>query len=89
MSELAIGIGPFVVGPAVERKMGTSAFSTLAINATEWFNAKWAMEKGLYADIFASAVELDDAVAAKNPRIMMHITSRLASVAITTSMASE
>lgn len=62
LSELAIGIGPFVVGPAVERKMGTSAFSTLAINATEWSNAKWAMEKGLYADIFASITELDDAV---------------------------
>ena len=39
LSELAIGIGPFVVGPAVERKMGLSAMSTLAINATEWFSA--------------------------------------------------
>lgn len=62
LSELAIGIGPFVVGPAVERKMGTSAFSTLAINATEWYNAKWALEKGLYADIFSSTEELDEAV---------------------------
>ena len=64
LSELAIGIGPFVVGPAVERKMGTSAFSILAINATEWFNAKWAMEKGLYAEIFASTAEMDEAVEA-------------------------
>ena len=51
LSELAIGIGPFVVGPAVERKMGLSAMSTLAINATEWFSADWAQEKGLYSSV--------------------------------------
>lgn len=63
LSELAVGIGPFVVGPAVERKMGTSAFTSLAINATEWQTAQWAMEKGLYADIYKTAEELDSAVA--------------------------
>ena len=42
LSELSIGIGPFVVGPAVERKAGLSAYSTLAINATKWFSAEWA-----------------------------------------------
>src|SRR5688572_17471501 len=42
LSELAVGIGPFVVGPAVERKIGTSAFTSLAINATEWRDAQWA-----------------------------------------------
>ena len=42
LSELAVGIGPFVVGPAVERKMGRSAFSLLAIDATEWRSAEWA-----------------------------------------------
>ncbi|MDH5367775.1 MAG: enoyl-CoA hydratase/isomerase family protein, partial [Cyclobacteriaceae bacterium] len=51
LSELAIGIGPFVVGPAVERKIGTSAMSQLAINATEWQPAQWAKEKGLYAEV--------------------------------------
>ena len=45
LSELAVGIGPFVIGPAVERKMGLSAFSHLAINATEWKTADWAREK--------------------------------------------
>ncbi|MCB0395896.1 MAG: enoyl-CoA hydratase/isomerase family protein [Flavobacteriales bacterium] len=62
LSELAIGIGPFVVGPAVERKMGLSAFSELAINATEWRDAQWAYQKGLYTRIFSSVGELNDAV---------------------------
>ena len=62
LSELAIGIGPFVVGPAVERKVGTSAFSHLSINATEWQNADWAKEKGLYVDIFPTIEDLDAAV---------------------------
>ena len=52
LSELAVGIGPFVVGPAVERKMGTSAFTQLSIDATNWKDASWAKEKGLYTDIF-------------------------------------
>lgn len=64
LSELAVGIGPFVVGPAVERKIGTSAFSALTINATEWQTAQWAKEKGLYADIFSTTEALDNAVAA-------------------------
>jgi methylglutaconyl-CoA hydratase len=42
LSVLAVGIGPFVVGPAVERKVGTSAFCQLTINATEWQTAQWA-----------------------------------------------
>lgn len=62
LSELALGIGPFVVGPAVERKVGTSAFTALTINPTEWKDARWAREKGLYADIFPTIDELDKAV---------------------------
>ena len=57
-----MGIGPFVVGPAVERKIGTSAMSLLAINATEWRSAEWAAEKGLYAEVFNSAAEMDQAI---------------------------
>ena len=59
LSELAIGIGPFVVGPAVERKVGTSAFSAMTINATNWFDAAWAREKGLYTEVFDSVEEMD------------------------------
>ncbi len=62
LSELAIGIGPFVVGPAVERKVGTSAMSQLAINATEWRSADWAVKNGLYAEIFEDADKMDEAV---------------------------
>jgi methylglutaconyl-CoA hydratase len=59
LSELAIGIGPFVVGPAVERKIGTSAFSAMTINASKWFDASWAHEKGLYTEVFDSVEEMD------------------------------
>ena len=59
LSELDIGIGPFVVGPAVEHKVGTSAFSAMTINATKWFDANWAREKGLYTEVFDTAEEMD------------------------------
>src|SRR5580704_7035988 len=61
LSELNVGIGPFVVGPAVERKIGTSGFVTLSINASEWMSAQWATEKGLYAAIYPTIEELDKA----------------------------
>jgi methylglutaconyl-CoA hydratase len=77
LSELAVGIGPFVVGPAVERKVGTSAMSMMAINATEWYSADWAREKGLYADVFENVIEMDEAIetlanklASSNPEAM-------------------
>jgi methylglutaconyl-CoA hydratase len=62
LSELAVGIGPFVVGPAVERKIGLAAMSELAINATEWRSAEWAKERGLYTDIFNDLESMDAAI---------------------------
>ncbi|HSC37076.1 MAG TPA: enoyl-CoA hydratase/isomerase family protein [Chitinophagaceae bacterium] len=62
LSELAIGIGPFVVGPAVERKIGNAAFSQLAIDATLWRNADWAKRKGLFAEVHATVEGMDEAV---------------------------
>jgi methylglutaconyl-CoA hydratase len=62
LSELAIGIGPFVVGPAVERKIGTSAFSQLAIDATMWRNADWARRKGLYAELHPEVNGMDESI---------------------------
>ena len=59
LSELAIGIGPFVVGPAVERKIGISAFSAMTINTGKWFDATWAREKGLFTEVFDRAEEMD------------------------------
>ncbi len=61
LSELAVGIGPFVVGPAVERKIGIAAMSMLTINATEWYSAEWAKEKSLYAEVFDTIEEMDKA----------------------------
>ena len=62
LSELNIGIGPFVVGPAVERKLGVSGMSQITINADQFYDAAWAKQKGLYADVLENAEELDHAV---------------------------
>jgi len=59
LSELAVGIGPFVIGPAVERKVGLSAYSQMAVNATEWMTAAWAKEKGLFNEVFDTVEQLD------------------------------
>ena len=77
LSELAVGIGPFVVGPAVERKIGTGAFTQLTVNATDWQSADWAKEKGMFASLHDNIEELDGAInklaqqlAASNPEAM-------------------
>jgi methylglutaconyl-CoA hydratase len=62
LSELAVGIGPFVVGPAVEKKIGNSAFSQMSIDATTWYSADWAREKGLYTSIHDTVDEMDSAI---------------------------
>jgi len=59
LSELAVGIGPFVIGPAVERKMGTAAFQMLALNPEEWQTAEWAKQRGLFYEVFESTEQLD------------------------------
>ena len=80
LSELAIGIGPFVVGPAVERKLGVSGMATLAIDARSWKSAEWAANHGLYAEVFDSADAMDVAVerlaaelASSNPEAMANL----------------
>ena len=62
LSELVIGIGPFVVGPAVERKIGASAFSQLAIDSAMWRSAQWAGRKGLFTEVHGLTRELDESV---------------------------
>ena len=69
LSELAVGIGPFVVGPAVERKMGLAAMSELAINATEWRSAQWAQSKGLFTEVYENTQQMDEAVEALANRL--------------------
>ena len=77
LSELALGIGPFVVGPAVSRKLGTAAFSSLALDARNWYPSDWAHAKGLFNKVLDSTEELDKAVqqlatdlASSNPEAM-------------------
>jgi methylglutaconyl-CoA hydratase len=68
LSELAIGIGPFVISPAVTRKIGLPAFSQLTIRATDFQTAQWAMQKGLYNEVYPDIASMDtslDALANK------------------------
>jgi methylglutaconyl-CoA hydratase len=62
LSELALGIGPFVVGPCIERKIGLAAFSAMAVDA-EWRDADWCERHGLYARLYDGPAELDTALA--------------------------
>ena len=80
LSELAVGIGPFVVGPAVERKIGTSAMGMLAIDAKSWKDADWAAQQGMYTQVFDNASDMDDAIealttdlASSNPEAMSEL----------------
>lgn len=79
LSELAVGIGPFVVGPCVERRIGSGGFGAMAID-TDWREATWAMDHGLYAAVFTTTAELDQALerlvrrlAASNPAAMARL----------------
>lgn len=62
LSELSIGIGPFVIEPAVTRKIGLSAMSQMTMNAEQFFTVEFAKEKGLYNDVFETTEELDEAI---------------------------
>jgi methylglutaconyl-CoA hydratase len=62
LSELSIGIGPFVIEPAVSRKMGKTTMSQLTIDADSFFSAEFANDKGLYANVYDSIEALDNAV---------------------------
>jgi methylglutaconyl-CoA hydratase len=62
LSELAIGIGPFVIGPAIERRIGCSAFGHLAIDATKWRNADWCKRKGLFAEVHETVEGMDESI---------------------------
>jgi methylglutaconyl-CoA hydratase len=77
LSELAVGIGPFVVGPVIEKKIGLAAFQALAVDASEWRDAAWAERVGLFARVVSSVPELDGVIdalarrlAASNPEAM-------------------
>lgn len=62
LSELSIGIGPFVIEPAVSRKMGKTVMSQMTINAEVFYSAEFAKDKGLFSEVFETTEELDKAV---------------------------
>ena len=62
LSELALGIGPFVVGPVIERKINAAAFNALAIDATMWRNSDWAKKKGLFAEVHETVASMDESI---------------------------
>lgn len=69
LSELAIGIGPFVISPAVTRKIGLPAFSQLTIRASDFQTARWAMDKGLYNEVYEDIATLDVALEALSQKL--------------------
>ena len=80
LSELAVGIGPFVVGPAVGRKIGVGAFTTLSVDARSWYEASWALKNNLYSKVYDSIDEMDKAIsklaseiASSNPQAMKEL----------------
>lgn len=80
LSELAIGIGPFVIEPAVSRKIGKTAFTSMSLAAHEWKTATWAQQHGLYDEVYESAERLDlevnafaQRVSAYNPEALVEM----------------
>jgi len=78
LSEISIGIGPFVIEPAVSRKIGKNAMSLLALQPNHWQTADWAVEKGLYADVYDSYDELTEATVAMAKKMASYHPDALA-----------
>ncbi len=77
LSELNIGIGPFVVGPAIERKIGLSGMSQIAIDANSFYSADWAKQRGLFTHVFESTSALDEAVKATAEHLCTYNTNAM------------
>jgi methylglutaconyl-CoA hydratase len=80
LSEFFIGIGAFVIEPAVTRKIGKASFSQLSMEASEWHSAEWAQEKNLYAkvvpthsDMLIEGVKLASQLASYNPEALLEM----------------
>lgn len=77
LSELSIGIGPFVIAPAIERKIGLSALSQMTLDANTFYTAEWAKEKGLYAATYETTEVLDAAIIAFAENLCTYNTDAL------------
>jgi len=77
LSELSIGIGPYVIEPAVSRKIGKTAFNQLSVDSANWRSAKWAHTKGLYAECCADIADLDTQVNSLAERLAIYSSDAL------------
>ncbi len=80
LSELAVGIGPFVVGPAVERKVGLSAFAKLTLSPDEWQTAAWAKQNNLYAEAFDSTEQMDEYISHFTDKLLSYNPDALSAI---------
>ena len=69
LSELSIGLGPYIIEPAVSRKIGTTAFAQLSLNSVNWKSAHWCLEKGLYAEVVSDNIKLEVAINQKAKKL--------------------
>ncbi len=72
LSELAVGIGPFVIGPAVERKVGNAAFSQMALTPEIWQSADYAQQKGLYQEVFEDITAMDEGISVFTQKLLTY-----------------
>jgi methylglutaconyl-CoA hydratase len=77
LSELSIGIGPFVIAPAIERKAGVAALSELTLDAKTWKTAYWAQKKGLIQRVFENAREMDEGISILTSQLSEYSTEAL------------
>jgi methylglutaconyl-CoA hydratase len=78
LSELTIGIGPFVIAPAVQNRIGKAGFSELSLAPSEWKSAYWAKEKGLFSKVFENQQDLDKEVEIFSERLASYNPDALA-----------
>ena len=78
LSELAIGIGPFVIAPAITRKMGVAALAALALQPKEWKSAEWALSQGLYAEVHPDFETANSAAIALAKQLATYATDAVA-----------
>ena len=61
LTELNLGIGPFVIGPYVERKMGKSAYAAMSIDA-DFRSAEWCKQHDVYHSVSENIEMMDEEI---------------------------
>lgn len=61
LTEINLEIGPFVISPFVERKVGKSQMIAMSLDA-EFRDANWAVQHNVYNKIFSTISEMDEEI---------------------------